>query len=80
MDWKNVNLKSGFEREQNIIDPLSFESLLLEVSCNIKDINKETITAQFETDLKDRIRSAREVFNNNLDNILNDALEYRNKQ
>lgn len=77
MDWNNVNLKSAYEREQPIIDALSFDTLLLEISCNISDINKETIKAQFEEDLKSRINSAREVFNNNLDNILNDALEYR---
>lgn len=78
MNWTNVNLKSDYERNQNIVDPLSFDTLLLEISCNIRDINKETIKAQFETDLKNRIESAREVFNNNLDNILKESLEYRN--
>lgn len=77
MNWESVDLKSAYERDQPIIDVLSFDTLLLEISCNCKDINKETIKSQFETDLKNRINSAREVFNNNLDNILNDALEYR---
>lgn len=77
MNWKNVDLKSAYEREQPIIDALSFDTLLLEISCNCKEINKEAIKAQFEEDLKSRINSAREVFNANLDNILNDALEYR---
>lgn len=79
MDWKNVNLKDNYERDQNIIDPLNFDTLLLEISCNIRNINKETIKAQFEEDLKNRIQSAREVFNNNIDNILNEALKYRNQ-
>lgn len=78
MDWTNVNLKSNYERAQNIIDPLNFDTLLLEISCNIKNINKDTIKKQFETDLKNRINSAREIFNNNLNNILIDALEYQN--
>ena len=79
MNWENVNLKSSYESDQNIIDSLNFSTLLLEISCNIRDINKETIKAQFETDLKSRIDSAREIFNNNLNNILNEALEYRNE-
>ena len=80
MNWTKVNLKSDYERNQNIVDPLSFDTLLLEISCNVLDINKETIKAQFETDLKIRIESAREVFNNNLENILKEAKEYRNME
>ena len=78
MDWNNVNLKSQFERSQNIIDALSFDTLLLEISCNVREINKETVLAQFELDLKNRIESAREVMLLNLDNIVKDAQEYRN--
>ena len=77
MNWENVDLKSSYESDQNIIDSLNFNTLLLEISCNIKDINKETIKAQFEDDLKSRIDSAREVFNNNLNNILKESLDYR---
>lgn len=80
MDWNNVNLKSDFERNQNIIDPLSFDTLLLEISCNVREINEETILAQFETDLKARIESAREIVKANLKNILTDALEYQKMQ
>lgn len=79
MDWKNVNLKIGYERDQNIIDPLSFDTLLLEINCNCREITKEAIKKQFEEDLQSRIRSAREVFNNNLENILKEAQEYRNE-
>lgn len=78
MDWNNVNLKSDYERNQNIIDPLSFDTLLLEISCNIKNINDQTIKQQFETDLQNRINSAREVFEANLKNIMQDAIEYQN--
>lgn len=79
MNWSNIDLKSNYERDLSIIDNLTFDTLLLEISCNIRDINKETIKAQFETDLKARIDSARDVFNNNLNNILNESLEYRNE-
>lgn len=78
MDWNNINLKDNYERSQNIIDPLSFDTLLLEISCNVREINKETVLAQFETDLQNRIISAREIMLSNLDNIVKDAQEYRN--
>jgi hypothetical protein len=78
MDWNNVNLKSQFERSQNIIDALSFDTLLLEISCNVREINKETVLDQFELDLKNKIESAREIMLSNLDNIVKDAQEYRN--
>lgn len=78
MDWKNVNLESSYERDQNILDPYSFDILLLEIGCNLREINKETIKKQFNESLESKIRSAKEVFNNNLENILNKALEERN--
>ena len=77
MDWTNINLNSSYERAQNIIDPLSFDTLLLEVGCNIKDITKEAIAKQFEDDLQSRITSAREVFAANLGNIRREAINYR---
>ena len=78
MNWSNIDLSSPFERSLNIIDPLNFETLLLEISCNLPEINKETIKKQFETDLQNRIESAKQVFNDNIENILKDALNYRN--
>jgi len=77
MDWKNVNMKSSYERAQNIIDPLDFDTLLLEINCNLREINKETVMRQFEEDLKNRIQSAKEVMLNNIDNIVKEAIRYR---
>lgn len=79
MNWENINLNDSYERDQNMIDPLSFDTLLLEISCNISEVTKENITAQFEEDLKQRIESAREIFNNNINNIFNQALKERSK-
>lgn len=77
MNWQNVNLKDNYERDQNILDPYSFDTLLLEISCNLPEITEETIRKQFETSLKSKIDSAREIFNDNLQNILNEAIAYR---
>lgn len=78
MNWDNVNLNDGYEREQNILDPLDFDTLLLEINCNCRDINEETIRGQFELDLKIKMDSARDIFEANLNNLLNKALEERN--
>ena len=80
MNWKNIDLKSPYESSQNILDNYDFDTLLLEISCNIKDISKESIKKHFESVLKLKIESAKTVFNDNLDNILKEAIEYRNIQ
>ena len=74
MNWNNVDLTDGYERSQNILDGYDFDTLLLEISCNIKDVNKESITKQFYVSLNSKIQCAKDVFNANLDNILQEAL------
>ena len=78
MNWKNIDLKSSYERSQDILDAYSFDTLLLEVSCNLREVNEQTIREQFEISLKSKIDSAREIFEANLQNILKEANEYRN--
>jgi formiminotetrahydrofolate cyclodeaminase len=78
MDWNNIDLKSDYERNQPILTGYTFETLLLEISCNLREINKNTIRNQFETELQNRIREAREIFESNLNNIIKNAQEYRN--
>ena len=73
MNWKNINLTDGHERDQNILDPYSFNTLLLEISCNVKLINKETVRNQFKTELECKTVETIEIFNNNLDNIVKQA-------
>ena len=77
MNWKNIDLKSAYERDQNILDGYSFDTLLLEISCNLREVNERTIREQFEISLKSKIESAREVFDNNLKNIVKTALKER---
>lgn len=75
-DWKNIDLNSPCERGLTIIDSLTFETLLLEIHCNLQEINEKTVTEQFEKDLNSRIKTAREIFNANLKNIV----KYANKR
>jgi len=77
MDWNNVDLSSPSERDANILDPLSFDILLLEVSCNVREINEQTVRAQFMESLNSKIESAKEVFEANIKNITKEAVRYR---
>lgn len=78
MDWNNVDLNNGYERDQNILDPYSFDTLLLEISCNVKEVTAKTVRQQFETSLQSKINCAREVFEANLANIVAEAIKEKN--
>lgn len=71
MDWNNVDLNR--ESDATILDAYTFDTLLLEVNCNLPVINRETVRKQFETSLQNKIRDAREVFEANLNNIVSHA-------
>jgi len=77
MDWNNIDLDSNYERDQNILFPYTFDILLLEISCNLPEINEKTVTAQFEECLQSKIDCAREVFQANLKNITKQAIKER---
>lgn len=77
MNYLNVNLNSAYELDQNILDPYNFDILLLEISCNIKDINPQTVTAQFNEVLNSKVESAKEIFAANLANIVKKAKQDR---
>jgi formiminotetrahydrofolate cyclodeaminase len=77
MDWNNIDLKNDYECSREILTGYRFETLLMEISCNLREINKETVKKQFETELNNRIREAREIFEANLSNIVKEAQRYR---
>ena len=70
MDWKNVNLENFYECSQNILDPYSFDILLLEIECNLTVITEDTVAKLFEESLLQKIIEARKIFRANLKNIV----------
>jgi hypothetical protein len=80
MNWSNINLENEYEANKNILEPYKFDTLLLEINCNIRleDINKEEIKKHFEKELNAKIREAREIFKANIDNIVNHAIKEKN--
>ena len=78
IDWSNIDLESSDIR-LNILEPLNFDTFLLEISCNIKteNLNEQTLIKEFEDRLKMRQHEARLIFASNLRNILNKAIKDR---
>ena len=72
-DWNNIDMHSPYETSLPIVDELSFDTLLLEIGCNCPQINVDTVTKQFEEDLRLRIQSAREIFLANREAIIRKA-------
>jgi phospholipid N-methyltransferase len=81
MNWDNIDLESGAERDQNILDPITFDILLLEISCNLKteELTAKEIKKHFLDKLRAQVDEAKEIFNNNLDNIVRQAIKERKR-
>lgn len=77
MNWHNIDLNSPYERQQDILDGYDSETLLLEVACNLRDINRDTIRAQAMESIKSKYKTAIEILDANLDNYLTHALKER---
>ena len=78
-DWNNIDLTDGYQRNLNILEPYNFETLLLELNCNIptKDLTKEAILKQAKDVIKAKYTEAMEILENNADNVLKYELEDR---
>lgn len=80
IDWNNVNLSSSYERDQNILEPYDFDTLLLEISCNLRDeqLTAHDIRKHAREVINAKRREALEILEANLTNIVNKAIEERN--
>ena len=77
MDYLNIDLNSDYERNTDILDGYNLDTLFLEISCNLREINEETVKKQFYESLNSKIQSAKDIFNANLKNIVKYAQEER---
>ena len=77
MNYLNINLNNDHERNTDILDGYDLETLFLEISCNLREINEETVKKQFYESLNSKIQTAKEIFSANLQNIVKYAQEER---
>lgn len=80
IDWKNVDLEDGCNRDQNILDPYSFNTLLLEINCNLTEITEEAVLKQALESLESKVTSMKEILENNIGNITKYAQKERNSK
>ena len=80
IDWENVNLNSPFESSRNLLENYTFDTLLLEIHCNLPTINEQTVKAQAQESIKAKYREALEILENNLSNITKHAQKERNRK
>ena len=73
MNWNKIDLTSPCERNANLIEGLTFDTLLLEAGCNLPIIDAKTIKAQFEEDLAGRVEDAKAIFSANLKALVKQA-------
>lgn len=75
MNWKNVNLDDAYEAGRNLLENYTFETLLLEVHCNLKteQLNATEIKTHARKMLFDKYQESLEILNDNIDNIVTKA-------
>ena len=78
-DWNNINLSSAYQRNLNILEPYDFETLLLELHCNIptKDLTKEAVLSHAKEVINAKMIEAIEILESNVENVLKYELEQR---
>lgn len=57
MNWNKIDLNSH-EVESNLLKNYTFSTLLLEVNCNVREINKETVKSQAMKEIKAKYNEA----------------------
>ena len=72
MDYLNADFNSTYETSQDFLDGYSFETLFLEISCNMKpeERTEENILKHVKETLKNRQEEALEIIKSNLKNIV----------
>lgn len=76
-DWANVDLNSPCESALNMLDPYPFDTLLLEIHCNLPNITTATVKEQALKSIREKYNTALEILNDNLENITKHAQKER---
>lgn len=79
-DWTNIDLNSPSQSNLNLLENYTFDTLLLEVHCNVKEITRESVKAQAVASIKAKYLESLEILDNNLDNITKHAQNERNSK
>jgi hypothetical protein len=77
IDWENIDLDDNYQAGRNLLENYTFDTLLLEVNCNLPTISEKTVKAQAMEVINAKYREAIELLEANLTNITNKAIKDR---
>lgn len=75
---RNWKLNDDLARYDKVLDPITFDEIIMTVRCNCRDINRETAIKTFKEILEMRLTDAKEIFERNIDEICNEIIKERN--
>lgn len=76
-NWNKIDLNRPSEACLNFLEGYSFNDLLLQINCNLSEINRETVLNEVENELECRMNEARHILRINLNEIVRKAQENR---
>ena len=79
-DWNNIDLNSPSQSNLNLLEPYTFDTLLLEIHCNVRYINTDSVKAQAVASIKAKYLESLEILEANLNNITKHAKKERAKR
>lgn len=77
MPTKEWRIGEDLTEDDNILDPISFNDVILAVHCNCKVITEEAIKKELEEILEIRMEDMKYLLEKNLDIIAEKAMEGR---
>ena len=77
IDWKDINLADGYERDLRFLEPLTFDGILLQIECNCRELTEEAIHKEITRQITANAIEARQIIRDNLKNIVIHARKER---
>jgi len=71
IDWKNVDLKDGYTRDQNFLENYTFADLIMEAEHNLREEDRTPakILAHAKEQIDNRRAEALDILSDNIENI-----------
>ena len=78
MNWNNIDLKSNYELSQTFLDGYSFDTLILELTCNYpaEQITPGLVRKHAIEQITLKAQEAVSIIEHNMKNISNEIKEY----
>ena len=73
IDWSNVDLKDAYNRDQGILDGLTFADVILYLDTSVReeDVTPENVLKYIKEELETKMQTALEIAQDNAKNISN---------